>query len=175
MSEIKKEQILCSDCEAAIIAGIAGSDPAVQKHLQQCAACREFAEFQAMVLSAELPSAKQAPEYAQIKGALRQHNRLRQNYLRFIVMPTAAAAAAVLAVTGVFWHMGTEKTPPALVEYTIFADSQAFAAALDESTITLAWDQVSSRAAECSASIDAVRQTGDWSIEVFNPINEDLL
>lgn len=175
MSEIKKEQILCSDCEAAIIAGTAGSDPAVQKHLQQCAACREFAEFQSLVLSAELPSAEQAPEYTQIKSALRQHNRLRHNFLRFIVIPTAAAAAAVLAVTGVFWHMGMEKTPATPVEYTILADSQTFAAALEESTITLAWDQVSNHAAACSASLDAIRQSGDWSIEVFNPISEDLL
>ena len=175
MKEIKKEQISCHDCEMAIIAGTAEGNAAAQQHLQHCAACREFAVFQASVLAAADVGKFDPPGFSQISSAMRQQKRLRRNYLRFMVVPMAAAAAAVLAVGGVFLHLRVEKSPVELIEYSLMADSQAFAAALQESTISLAWDQVSSSAAACSASVNDARQSGDWSIELFNPYNEDLL
>ena len=53
MEKCEKKIFSCSDCEMAIIAGTAAGDPAAVEHLQNCSACREFAEFQKSVLAAE--------------------------------------------------------------------------------------------------------------------------
>lgn len=55
----------------------------------------------------------------------------------------------------------------------IFADDEAFAAALEENTVTLAWDVTSRQEAQCRDSMTAARSNTDWSIDYFNPYNEE--
>jgi hypothetical protein len=52
--------------------------------------------------------------------------------------------------------------------------AEILAAAWDESTVQLAWDQTSAYENSCINSMEAARQGAEnWSIEVFNPYNED--
>lgn len=55
----------------------------------------------------------------------------------------------------------------------VFADSEAFTAALEENTVTLAWDTTSRREAQCRDSLNAVAQSKNWTIEYFNPYSEE--
>ena len=63
----------------------------------------------------------------------------------------------------------------ALPDYlsNIFADSEAFAAALEEHTVTLAWDQTSNREMQWRNSMSAASSNDNWSIDYFNPYNEE--
>ena len=43
----------CADCEIAIVAGTLNEHPEALKHLQECSACREFADFQKQLCHAQ--------------------------------------------------------------------------------------------------------------------------
>lgn len=176
MEKSTEKVFSCEDCEMAIIAGTVESDPAAKEHLATCSACREFAEFQASVLNSEPVISGNIPDFARICSARKRQQQIRANCLKFVVLPTVAAAAAVcLAVGGVFFHMqGETAVGQGNLEYTIFADASAFEAVLEESSVTLAWDQVSSRETTTRKLVRDLREAADWNIEMFNPYNEDL-
>ena len=66
MEKCEKKIFSCSDCEIAIIAGTAAGDPAAVEHLQNCSACREFAEFQKSVLAAEPVINNDIPKFSAV-------------------------------------------------------------------------------------------------------------
>lgn len=176
MEKMKKANYSCSDCEMAIIAGTAALDPAAMKHLENCSACREFAEFQKTVLAAEPVINSNIPGFAQICSMRKRQQRMRFNCLKFIVVPTVAAAALILTVAGVFFHwQSTPEVPVPATEYAIFADAANFAAMLEESSVTLAWDQATPREVAARDLVQDIRESAEWNIEIFNPYNEDLL
>lgn len=176
MKKIKKDAFSCEDCEMAIIAGTVQNDPAAVEHLKECAACREFAEFQKKLLQIEPVISDTTPGFSQICSARRKQQEMRFNCLKFIVLPTAVAAAVCLSAAGMFWHMqsGQEQVSGQL-DYAIFADENAFAALLEESTVTLAWDQATPRENAARELVQDLRENAAWNIEMFNPYNEDLL
>ena len=176
MEKMKKANYSCSDCEMAIIAGTAAADPAAMEHLENCSACREFAEFQKTVLAAEPVINGDIPGFAQICSMRKRQQRMRFNCLKFIVLPTAAAAALLLTAAGAFFHLqSTPETPASAAEYAIFADAASFAAMLEESSVTLAWDQAAPREVAACDLVQDLRESAEWNIEMFNPYNEDLL
>ena len=176
MEKCEKKIFSCSDCEMAIIAGTAAGDPAAVEHLQNCSACREFAEFQKSVLAAEPAINNDIPGFARICSMRKHQQRMRFNCLKFIVLPTAAAAALLLTAAGVFFHWQTDREVPVLTaEYTIFDDAASFAAMLEESSVTLAWDQAAPRENAARNLMQDIRKSADWNIEMFNIYNEDLL
>ena len=176
MEKMKKANYSCSDCEMAIIAGTAAADPAAKEHLANCSACREFAEFQQTVLAAEPVINSNIPGFAQVCSMRKRQQQMRFNCLKFIVMPTAAAAALLLTATGAFFHFqSTPEVPASAAEYAMFADEANFAAMLEESSVTLAWDQTTPRETAARDLVQDLRESAEWNIEVFNPYSEDLL
>ena len=176
MEKMKNNVFSCEDCEMAIIAGTAASDPAAVEHLESCSACREFAEFQKTVLQTEPVITNAIPSFSQITSARRQQQKMRFNALKFIAFPTAVAAAVCLSVGGMFWHMQSDQPENGTYpDYAIFADESTFAALLDENAVTLAWDQATPREAATRDLVQDLRNNADWNIEIFNPYNEDLL
>ena len=176
MEMVKKENFSCEDCEMAIIAGTVESNPAAEEHLANCSACRSFAEFQKSVLQAEPVLPENIPDFAQICSGYRRQKKIRFNCLKFIVLPTAAAAALLLTAGGVFFHWQSNSYQQmADTEYAFFADEAAFAALLDESSVTLAWDQTTPGEVAAGNLVQDIRNGSDWNIEIFNPYNEDLL
>ena len=143
------------------------------------------------------------PEFSELKALADQRKESSSRFLRLFVVPVSAAAALVLAIGGVFFQMHLTKTPakPMVVAprtavpvgekavkesadlagedvlpeelSNIFADSEAFAAALEEHTVTLAWDQTSSREMQWRNSMSAAGSNDNWSIDYFNPYNEE--
>lgn len=181
----------CSECELAIIEGRM-DDPEVVQHLSACAECREFAEFQQEMLSAEAVIPGAIPEFSAIKAEADRRARAKHNVLRLIVVPFSMAAAAAVAVGGIFFQNflptdsklknNAEIVPtvqnvqeyPAVFAEDYFFDSEEFAYALEESSIMLAWDAASSSENQCRNSMRAALYGNDqWSIEVFNPYSEE--
>ena len=177
MKEEKFLKVTCDDCEKAIIAGTLQSDPTLMRHLQECESCRSFAEFQIALLSAEPVIEREIPTLSAIKSRLELQKKLRARYLRFAVIPTAAAAAAALAIGGAFMQMELEHSNTQLLpDYTVTLDSESLNNAMNDYSMVLAWDQPSSGENNYVQSFEAAAQAGNnWSIEVFNPYNEDLL
>ena len=175
----------CSECELAIIEGRL-DDPEVVQHLSACAECREFAEFQQEMLSAEAVIPGAIPEFSAIKAEADRRARAKRTVLRLIVVPFSMAAAAAVAVTGIFFqnfmpgNPGTKNSSELIITYPTayseeyFFDSEEFAYALEESSIILAWDAASHSENQCRDSMSAALY-GDaqWSIEVFNPYSEE--
>lgn len=175
MEKVGNKIFSCEDCEMAIIAGTVEENPAAAEHLSKCPACREFAQFQAAVLQAQPEFPGEAPGFSQIRLAQRRQQRMRFNCLKFIVLPTAAAAALCISAAGVFMHMqNMPQSSFGSADYTIFADDDAFASVLEESSVTLAWDQPTPRAADTGNLLRDLRESADWNIEMFNPYNEDI-
>lgn len=175
MEKVKKSNYSCEDCEMAIIAGAVDDSPEAVEHLANCPACREFAKFQETLLTAEPVISGNIPSFARICSARRKQRQMRYNCLKFIVLPTAAAAALLLTAGGFFFHWQNTQTKPFNgAEYTIFADEASFAALLEESSVTLAWDQITPRESAARSLVQDVRRSANWNIEMFNPYNEDL-
>ncbi len=176
MKEEKFLKVTCDDCEKAIIAGTFQSDPALMNHLQECESCRSFAEFQTALLGAEPVIEREIPTLSAIKSRMELQKKFRARYLKFAVIPTAAAAAAALTLGGIFMQMEFERSTQLLPDYTVALDSESLNNAMNDYTMVLAWDQPSSRENNYIRSFEAAAQAGNnWSIEVFNPYNEDLL
>lgn len=175
MEKVKNKIFSCEDCEMAIIAGSHETDPAAAEHLKNCSNCREFAEFQATVLQTEPVISGDIPGFAQVRSAQRCQKRLRFRYLKFIVLPTAAAAALCISAAGLFWQMQNSREQTVDdIGYTIFADTDAFVALLEESSVTLAWDQPTQRSTQAGNLMRDLRESSNWNIELFNPYNEEI-
>ena len=162
----------CEVCEMAIIAGTAKLDEAVQQHLQSCPACQEFARWQDSLLALP-PEEHETPSFASI--IQENHRRKReQRKLRLIALPLSIAAAAALAVGGIIFQLPPHTVPGNENDYQLLNDPTLFAAALEESSVLLAWDQATLHEQQC---IDSMRAAQDgskaWSIELFNPYSEE--
>ena len=164
----------CADCEIAIVAGTLNEHPEALKHLQECSACREFADFQKQLMSLAPAVPENTPSWNSIRREHATRQKNRRNILRFTI-PTAVAAAAVLAVGGFYMQMSTEPQTPSYSGYMLSADADIFAAAWEESSVTLAWDQLSSRESACIDSLAAANSGRHWSIEMFTPYNIEEL
>lgn len=175
MSEKLTNKISCAACESAIIAGNIADEPAIQEHLQSCPACREFALFQQTLLAVPPVVKNDLPEFEVIMQKVHAEKARSRRNLRLITWPLSLAAAAALAVGGIVFQLPTaEKNISAPVENYFWDDSEILAAAWDESTVQLAWDQTSAYENRSISSMEAARQGSEkWSIEVFNPYNED--
>ena len=173
MNSRKNLQISCAACEEIIIAGSVQADPAAQEHLQQCKACREFADFQQTLLQAEPLIHNPIPTWESIKAEHARRRRQRSRILRFIALPAAAAAAAMVAIGGFYMQFAGNENPEIIpaAEYGFMADVDTLAAALEESSVALAWDN--SRIGEKALnSVQAARSGGSqWQIELFDPYN----
>ena len=199
MEQLSKQYVMtCQDVENAIIAGTAESDLHVQEHLQKCPACCEFAQFQKDLLATEAVITGNIPEFSAIKAEARRRKHEQRRFLKFAVLPLCAAAAFTLVLAGVFFHQHLEGTMIRLRNhpqpsdntfavaqdqtvrsweefYQLLDDNSSFAAALEENTVTLAWDQHSNREAQLRKSMRDARSGDHWSIEFFNPYSEDWL
>lgn len=174
MEKMNNKTFSCEDCEMAIIAGTVAENPAAAEHLQNCASCREFAEFQAVVLQAEPVISGNIPSFSQICSAQRRQQKMRFNCLKFIVLPTAAAAALCISAAGMFMHLQPGQAPGASdINSAIFADEDIFAAVLEESSVTMAWDQATPRETSAGDLLRDLRESANWNIEVFNPYNNE--
>lgn len=175
MSEKLTNKINCAACESAIIAGNIADDPAIQEHLQSCPACREFALFQQTLLAVPPVVKNDLPEFDVIMQKVHAEKVRSRRNLRLITWPLSLAAAGALAVAGIVFQLPTaEKDVIISGENYLGDDAEILAAAWDESTVQLAWDQTSAYENSCINSMEAARQGAEnWSIEVFNPYNED--
>ena len=166
----------CSDSEYAIIAGTAESDPQARAHLQTCAACREFAGFQQMLLAAEVPTAARLPEFAEIRSAAIQQRKQRRRVLKFSYISLGAAAAAAVCIGGVFFNLpevgsGANQLLGNRVYLSEPVDWDAF---LEDSSIKMTWDHAGSWEDKCKDSLQAARRGSDqWSIELANFYSEE--
>lgn len=175
MEEAVKNNISCNECEVAIVEGSYQQDQAVLEHIANCSACRDFMRFQQDVLSAEYPRPMRIPELAAIRKEAQRRKTLQRNWLRFAVMPGAAAAAAALALAGFYWQMQPSAMPENgqwQAAYQVL-DDDLLTNAWETSEMTLAWDQSSSFENECRKSVRAAADLPDWSIEIFNPYIEE--
>ena len=207
MKDSEKIIISCDLCEAAIINGTASKDPAIQSHLAECAVCREFARFQAELLTLEPVIKTDMPTFESIKRKAVQRKCNKSKIMRLVVMPLSMAAAVAVTVSVIIFDAhfaghtdtgteniqpgsklpavaGSEYAAPVLANVSVQTpdsymdyqdESDAFTAALEENFTALAWDQASAYAQNCSSSMQAVRNSEQWSIEVLNFYNEDLL
>ena len=176
MSEKIKNQATCEACQLAIASGGNIDDPLLAQHLQDCPECREFAEFQKMILSTPLEVERELPEFSDLMQQMHQQKNRSRRFLRTVTWPLSIAAAAAVVVGGVFWQIPREPVmmPGAELEELPWNDSALFAAALEESSVMLAWDQATYNENICQNSLQAARKGAEnWSIEVFNPYNED--
>ncbi len=197
MEKLSKHALIsCEEAEMAIIDGSAAENPAVQEHLRNCAMCREFAQFQQELLNVEPAIASEPPEFAAIKAEAQRRQNNQRRFLRFAVLPLGMAAALTLVLGGIFFHgqlAGTAEKVQQLKSnsriaaaenkshaprdwnefYQLFEDNENFSAALEENTVTLAWDQHSSRELQLRNSLNDARSGDQWSIEFFNPYSEE--
>ncbi|MBO5722590.1 MAG: hypothetical protein J6S19_05705 [Lentisphaeria bacterium] len=160
----------CADCESVIVAGTLNEHPAALKHLQECSACRAFADFQKQLMSLAPAVPGDTPSWNSIRQEHARRRKNRRNILRFTI-PAAVAAAAVLAVGGFYMQMDMEPQQPVYSGYMLAADADIFAAAWEENSVTLAWDQLSSKESACIDSLAAANNGSQWSIEMFTPYN----
>jgi hypothetical protein len=184
----------CEDCQLAIIAGTDGLDPQVQEHLKNCPDCREFASFQQEILAAEPVVNGKIPEFSAIRNAAAQRKASHSRFIRLVAVPFAMAAALTLVLGGVFFHNQLEESGKLVYRskkpmekhravqtasrslndyYMMLDDSSSFAEMLEESTVTMAWDQTSVREVQCLNSMQAARSGDVWNIEMFNPYSEE--
>ena len=169
---IKKKFVACEDCQYAIIAGTAEKDVCIAEHLAQCPDCRSFADFQQSLLAADPVIHNQIPDFAGIRKEAGRRQRVRRTNLRFVLLPLSAAAAAMIAVGGIFFHTRVE--PISTNEY-LLADVEVLNAALEASSVMLTWD-TALNLDQCRSSMRAARDGNDnWNIEIFNPYSEDWL
>lgn len=176
MSEKIKDQATCEACQLAIASGGNIDDPLLAQHLQDCPECRAFAEFQKMVLSTPLEVERELPEFSDLMQQMHQQKNRSRRFLRMITWPLSMAAAAAVVIGGVVWQIPQEPTvmPGAELEELPWNDSALFAAALEESSVMLAWDQATYNENNSLNSMQAARKGAEsWSIEVFNPYSED--
>ena len=122
---IKKKFVACEDCQYAIIAGTAEKDVSIAEHLAQCPDCRSFADFQQSLLAADPVIHNQIPDFAGIRKEAERRQRVWRTNLRFVLLPLSAAAAAMIAVGGIFFHTRVE--PISTTEY-LLADAEVLTA-----------------------------------------------
>lgn len=177
MSEKLKNRAICEQCEAAVIAGTVQNDPVLAEHLRNCPVCREFADFQQTLLDMEPAVEKDLPEFAALMQKVHQQKIRSRRNMHFIVWPLSMAAAAAVIIGGFALQLPPEQTVKKSVgEYKLFEDPAALAAALEESTVLLAWDNASIGEKNCKNSMREARQGAEnWSIEVFNPYSEEYI
>lgn len=176
MSEKLINQISCAECEKALIAGTYADDPAVMMHLKSCPACREFADFQQTLLAVPPVVEHDLPGFESIMQKVRAEKARSRRNLRLIAWPLSLAAAAAVAVAGIVFQLPTAETATAVPSASYQLDDvEILAAAWEESTVMLAWDQTTAHESRCIDSMQAARQGAEnWSIEVFDPYNEDF-
>lgn len=174
-SEMKNDNPVCQACELAIMSGEVAQNPELAKHLQECPDCREFADFQQNVLSIQLPELPPGPELSVIRQKMLQHQHSRQRLRHVIIYPLATAAAAAVVIAGImFWHPEPARPLPEDL-YKLTADPELWSAAVDESSVFMAWDQEASSEIICRESVRAALQNTPWSIEfeMANFYNEE--
>lgn len=174
----KKTSCSCHDCEIAVIAGTAQSDPQIQRHLQECPSCREFAGFQQEILTLEPAVKHPLPEFDQIRTAAGNARQKRQKHLRIWLAPLGAAAVAAIFIGGMILNLPSGGNIPAgeTGPANYYLDDVIMTALLEESSIKMTWDQTSSGESRCIDSMQAARQGSDqWSIELSNLYSEEWL
>lgn len=178
MSEKIKDQTICEACQLAVAAGGNIDDPLLAQHLQDCPECQQFAEFQKLVMATPLSVERELPEFSDLIQQMHQQKKRSRRFLRMMVWPLSMAAAAAVVIGGIALQLPQTQLPEygTEPEYPLWEDSALFAAALDESSVMLAWDQTTYNENICHNSMQAARLGAElWSIEVFNPYNEDFL
>lgn len=197
-NESEKIKISCTICEEAVVAGTANSDPSIRAHLAGCPSCREFADFQKDLLALEPVIKGNIPEFAEIKRISYKRKDRTRKMLRLVVIPMSIAAAVALCIGTVLFDVQLTTVSyepsqqPNSQHYTAAAASPAapdeiepvniwpveddmFAAALEENSVTLTWDQPFTGVQICKNSMQDARNGEQWSIEVFNPYSEDMI
>jgi len=173
MEEKIISSITCELCENAIVSGNDLNDPAMQEHLRTCQACREFAQFQQTMLNLPMPELP-TPSFESVLQEMHRRKQQQRRRLHFIAYPLSLAAAAALVIGGIVFQLPGNPEHNSAADYQIFNDSAAFAVALEESSILMAWDQTTHSEQQCIDSMrDAQLGNQAWSIEVFNPYNEE--
>ncbi|MBE6367444.1 MAG: hypothetical protein E7052_05975 [Lentisphaerae bacterium] len=170
----------CRECEMAIVAGSVQENPAVQVHLDACPACREFADFQQLMLKSLPADDCVLPEFSEICSAVKNRHQQQRKRLKFWLYPLSAAAAAAIFAGGIYLNLPSSpinsyKNNYAAAELQWF-DESTLNTLLEENSVKMTWDQTSSKENQCIDSMRAARSGSDqWSIELSNFYSEDWL
>ena len=178
MSNLKTNgTVSCSDCQLALSSGHSKENSAVEEHLQNCAECQEFARFCQDVLNCDLSVNKPIPAWTTIRREAEKRRSAGRRVLRIWLGVGSLAAAAAVAVTGFVLPMQLEhtpETPDIQPAYTLAVDAESLVNAWNDSSMLLAWDQAENEVACRSSMQDARMGAEQWSIELFNPYNEEI-
>lgn len=157
----------CERCRKAASAGTLRDDPESAAHLEQCAECRDFAEFTERVMACEPVIPGPIPTLAHIRGVMR-----RKLVVHRLVWPLALAASLALVSGVAFFRM--ERPTPAEESSYIGGLVEKIQLENADYNLSMTWDTVSAGETQLKNSLAALRSAGSWNIEAFNPVTEEL-
>ena len=158
---------ICERCQMAASAGTLRDHPDLTAHLRECAECRKFAEFTARIMACAPVIPERIPTLADIRGAIH-----RRRLMVRVAWPLSLAAAAALMVGAVLAWPGR----PLPVDERAYIGGLVESVQLENSDyqLSMTWDSVSDGETALKNSLAAARGAGDWNIEAFNPVAEEL-